>query len=123
MPSFQKTAIACWLALGLSLVTTAGFARDIFIGTLEVSGKTLQFRRCDLAENTYALRDAGNRKNGVVANFLNDPKHTKGIWYAEVIGEYEERGGKAGLAVFSFEELQANRNCHLTDIIEKLQQQ
>lgn len=100
----------------VTLVSGHAYSRDIYIGTLTIKGSTLVLKRCDLVQNTYVLRDTG-KQAGVVAKFIREPAHAKGIWYAEVIGDYEERNGKDGLKVVSFENVQEGKSCHFMDAL------
>lgn len=91
-------------------------ANDIFIGTLSVEGDRVVLRRCDLAQNTYVLRDAEG-VTAIAAMRKREPG-AKGYWYGEVIGEYVEIEGGDGLSVTSIENIEADRSCHLLDFID-----
>ncbi|GAA0743370.1 hypothetical protein CA233_09655 [Sphingomonas sp. ABOLD] len=85
---------------------------DVFIGTVELDGTALILRRCDLAENRYALAEAPGghvldtlRKAGLPA-------------YGEVIGRYVE--GKDGGSILQVEHVEAltpGKTCHLSDAL------
>lgn len=88
----------------------------MFIGTISIRGDEVILERCDLARNTYLLRDV----EGVdaLAGIRKMPSTTKSYWYGEVIGEYVEIDGRDGLDVSSIENLRADDSCHLLDAIE-----
>ncbi|MGN8001038.1 hypothetical protein [Sphingomonas sp. 22176] len=85
---------------------------DVFIGTVELDGTTLILRRCDLAENRYALVDA---PGGHVLDTLRKAKLPA---YGEVIGRYVEgKDGGSILQVERVENLTPGKNCHLSDAL------
>ena len=107
---------AALLASVWMLLTPPADANDIFIGTLSVEGGRVVLRRCDLAQNTYVLRDAEGM-SAVAAMRRREPA-AKGYWYGEVIGEYAEIEGGDGLSVMSIENIEADRSCHLLDLFD-----
>lgn len=85
---------------------------DVFIGTLELDGAALILRRCDLAENRYALVEA---PGGHVLDALRKAKLPA---YGEVIGRYAEgKDGGSILQVERVEGLTPGKNCHLSDAL------
>jgi hypothetical protein len=109
---FEVVLIA---SMWMTLAAPVG-ANDLFIGTLSIEGERVVLRRCDLAQNTYRLRDA----DGAFAldSIRKREPAAKGYWYGEVIGEYVAIDGGDGLSVTSIENIEADKNCHLSDLID-----
>lgn len=84
---------------------------DVFIGTLERDGKAILLRRCDLAENRYALVDAPG------AHALDKLRKARLPAYGEVIARYVEREGRSILQVERIEALTPGKSCHLADML------
>ncbi|WP_084581444.1 hypothetical protein [Sphingomonas azotifigens] len=85
---------------------------DVFIGTVEREGGALVLRRCDLAENRYALVEA---PGGHVLDALRKARLPA---YGEVIGRYVEgKDGGSILQVARVEALTPGKNCHLSDVL------
>ena len=95
------------------------FAQDIYIGTLTVQMRLTVLRRCDLVQNTYVLEDTKD-SGEVVERFTKDNENRTGMWYAEVIGKYEEVNGRNVLRVLSIENLTEGKSCHLDDAMDAL---
>jgi len=85
---------------------------DVFIGTVELDGTALILRRCDLAENRYALVEA---PGGHVLDALRKARLPA---YGEVIGRYVEgKDGGSILQVDRVEGVTPGKNCHLADAL------
>lgn len=100
-----------------ALIATGVLAQDIYPGTLHYKNKQLMLMRCDVSKSIYVLRDKKGEAVKAVKKFVSDPAHLQGLWSAQVIGVYAERGGKNQLAVISIEEVQPNKSCHLSDAL------
>lgn len=111
----RKSSIVLLASVWMAVALPAE-ANDIFIGTLSVEGERVVLRRCDLAQNVYVLRDADGA-SAVAAMRRREPA-AQGYWYGEVIGEYAEIEGGDGLSVTSIENIEADRSCHLLDLID-----
>ena len=111
----DRKCSAALLALVWMALARPADANDIFIGTLSIEGEHIVLKRCDLVQNTYVLGDAEGLS--AVAAMRKRAPAAKGYWYAEVIGEYTEIEGGDGLSVTSIKNIEADRSCHLLDVI------
>jgi hypothetical protein len=119
----MKTFLFPLITAIVALACGQAAAQDIFIGTLSVQGQQLILRRCDLVENTYTLQDAKTNPKKLVKEYLSNPEHRQGIWYAEVIGIYGERNGENTLEVLSLDNLASGKTCHLSEAIDSTKKQ
>ena len=111
----RKSRVTLFASVWMAFALPAD-ANDIFIGTLSIEGERVVLRRCALAQNAYVLRDAEG-VSAVAAMRKREPA-AKGYWYGEVIGKYIEIEGVDGLSVASVENIEADRSCHLLDLID-----
>jgi hypothetical protein len=110
------------LASAVVAMVSPAQANDIFIGTLSIEGDAVVLKRCDAAQNAYLLRDADDADDaGAVAALRRQPPASKGYWYGEVIGEYVEIDGRDGLLVSTIESIEADRSCHLLDVLGNIE--
>ncbi len=103
--------------VGLALSLPTAYARDIYIGTISIQDDRLVLKRCDVVQNTYELIDIA--EGGPVSRFLAVHASDSGRWYAEVIGDYEDRSGQKTLRVLALENVKAEKGCHLLDALKK----
>ncbi len=89
---------------------------DMFIGTLSVKDKKAILTRCDLAENTYTLKDADWTETKAVENYLLKAEKLKQPVYAEVLGVYKQEADTNVLLVDSIENITEAKSCHLNDL-------
>ncbi|KXO80428.1 hypothetical protein AYK86_10315 [Acinetobacter venetianus] len=89
---------------------------DMFIGTLSVKDKKAILTRCDLAENTYTLKDADWAEKKAVENYLSKAEKLKQPIYAEVLGAYKQEADTNVILVDSIENITEAKSCHLNDL-------
>ena len=89
---------------------------DIFIGSIEMRGKELILKRCDLGGSIYLLKPSPKAKENLILK-LKKSKLSKDN-ETTLLAHYVEINGQYGLEVFKIDEIIKNRSCHLMDVLK-----
>lgn len=109
------------VAFSLSTLSGLSQAQDIYIGTIEFKKNSVELHRCDLGGSRYVLLDPKDQKEGAIRQLKKMHSSETATLYGEVIGTYQEMGGKNQIVVRSIENLTLGKSCHLPGAVSDLE--